>query len=112
MATLTRQQLGRVLTAYADRNAELAIAIRDEDGEIDLLHTAFFKESIDTIARSHSDVAGITHLLFCAKNIERIGDHVTNISENVYFIVTGSMPQQDRIKLDTSSTIKSPPGTP
>lgn len=105
MSTLAQGQLRQVLAAYSDRDAAQAMAIRDADGEIDLLNTAFFKESIDYIARTYRDIAGTAHLLFCAKNIERIGDHVTNISENVYFIVTGTIPAQERKKLDTSSTI-------
>jgi len=105
MSTLAQDQLRQVLAAYADRDAARAMAIRDADGEIDLLNTAFFKESIDYIARTYQDIAGTAHLLFCAKNIERIGDHVTNISENVYFIVTGTTPAEERTKLDTSSTL-------
>lgn len=105
MSELAQKQLRQVLSAYADRDATQAIAIRDRDQEIDLLNTAFFKESIDYIARTYKDIGGITHLLFCAKNVERIGDHVTNISENVYFIVTGASPAQERKKLDDSSTI-------
>ncbi|WP_128625545.1 phosphate signaling complex PhoU family protein [Borborobacter arsenicus] len=105
MSTLAQGQLRQVLAAYADRDATRAMAIRDADGEIDLLNTAFFKESIDYIARPYQDSAGTAHLLFCAKNIERIGDHVTNISENVYYIVTGTIPGEERTKLDTSSTL-------
>ncbi|MBV5270135.1 MAG: phosphate signaling complex protein PhoU [Afipia sp.] len=105
MGALAREQLRRVMEAYIKRDAERAILIRNEDGEIDLLNTEFFSESIDYIARTYSNIAGITHLLFCAKNIERIGDHVTNISENVYFIVTGSQPPGERIKLDRSSDV-------
>ena len=105
MSTLAGEQLRRVLEAYAERDADRAIAIRNEDGEIDVLNTEFFRESIDYIARTYNNIAGITHLLFCAKNIERIGDHVTNISENVYFIVTGSLPPQERVKLDSSSSV-------
>ena len=105
MSTLAQDQLRQVLAAYADRDAARAMAIRDADGEIDLLNTAFFKESIDYIASTYQDIAGTAHLLFCAKNIERIGDHVTNISENVYFIATGTIPAEGRKKLDTSSTL-------
>ena len=105
MSTLAQTQLRHVLAAYADRDATRAMAIRDADSEIDLLNTAFFKESIEYIARTYKDIAGTAHLLFCAKNIERIGDHVTNISEDVYFIVTGAIPAEERKKLDTSSTL-------
>jgi phosphate transport system protein len=105
MGGLAQTQLRAVLEAYANKNAGEAIAIREKDGEIDLLNTAFFKDSIDYIAGTYKDVVGITHLLFCAKNIERVGDHVTNISENVYFIATGAAPAQERKKLDTSSSV-------
>lgn len=105
MSALARRQLRQVLDAYAERDAVKAITIREGDSEIDVLNTEVFKESIEYISRTYKDVAGITHLLFCAKNIERVGDHVTNISENVYFIATGSMPEVERTKRDASSSI-------
>jgi phosphate transport system protein len=105
MASLAHKQLHQVLLAYAERDAGKAIEIRDNDGEIDILHTSFFKESIAQIANTYKNVAGITHLLFCAKNIERIGDHIANISENVYFIATGHLPAEQRRKLDESSSV-------
>lgn len=103
MATLAAGQLARVMDAYATKNADEAIMIRNGDGEIDTLNTEFFRCSIDYLGRRHGDIAGIAHLIFCAKNIERIGDHVTNISENVYFIASGSMPEGERPKHDRSS---------
>lgn len=108
MAALAQSQLRLVLIAYAERDADKAIAIRESDSELDVLHTSFFQESIDYIASAYKDVAGITHLLFCAKNIERIGDHVTNISENVYFIATGHLPAEARRKLDNTANIGKP----
>lgn len=105
MSALAQTQLQHVLAAYADRDATRAIEIRNADSELDLLNTKFFKESIEYIENSYKNIAETAHLLFCAKNIERIGDHVTNISEEVYFIVTGDNLIDEREKLDTSSSL-------
>ena len=105
MSELARGQLRQVLSAYAERDSQRALDIREKDVELDELHTAFFRKSIDHIANNYSDATSLAHLLFCAKNIERVGDHVTNISENVYFIATGITPEEERRKHDTSSTL-------
>ena len=75
--------------------------IRDED--VDALHTSLFRELLTYMMEDPRSISACTHLLFVAKNIERIGDHATNIAENVYFLVHGSMPDDVRPKGDESS---------
>ena len=112
LGKLVRTALKDVLDAFADGDVAKAHDVWNRDEEIDQVYTGLFRELLTYMMEDPRTITACTHLLFMAKNIERAGDHVTNISENVYFIVTGSLPQQDRIKLDTSSTIKAPPGTP
>ncbi|MCX7555842.1 phosphate signaling complex protein PhoU [Xanthomonadaceae bacterium JHOS43] len=103
LATLAIELLQKVLVAYRDRDAEAADMVRRRDAELDTLHTQVFRELLDDMARDPSTIPSCAHLLFIAKNIERIGDHATNIAENVWFLVHGEEPQEARPKSDESS---------
>ena len=102
-------QVTRVMQAYARRDEALAGAVWLEDGDIDALHTALFRELLTCMMQDPRCIGYCTHLLFCAKNLERIGDHATNIAENVHFIATGSFLSGDRPKGETDSTALPPP---
>ena len=105
MANLAMKLISDALDAYAGRDSDMALAVRKADSEIDVLYTAVFKGLLQHISGGSVDVASTAHLLFCAKNIERAGDHATNIAENVFFIVTGALPAGERKKLDMSSIL-------
>ncbi len=105
LATLAARQLERVLEAYARLDPGAALEIRDGDVKIDELHTDFFADALQLIERDGSQAAQATHLLFCAKNLERIGDHATNIAESIHLIATGLDPAEKRRKRDESSTL-------
>ena len=81
LSALASVQLGRALEIYRARDAEQALAVRDEDDQIDELHAEIFRDIVARMSADNSHVAGLVHLLFCAKNIERIGDHATQIAE-------------------------------
>ena len=107
LARMGRQalaQLKTVLDAYSDRNAEAAKAVWRQDEEIDELYNSLFRELLTYMMEDPRTIGLCTHLLFIAKNIERAGDHATNIAETVYHMVTGTYLRVDRPKADLTST--------
>jgi phosphate transport system protein len=105
LSELALVQLKEVLDVYSTRSAEKANAIRQRDGEIDAMYTSLFRELLTYMMEDPRNITSCTHLLFCAKNIERIGDHATNIAETIYYMKTGSQPEGERPKDDTSNTL-------
>jgi tetrahydrodipicolinate N-succinyltransferase len=79
--------------------------VRDRDDQIDAMYTSLFRELLSHMLEDPRNITACTHLLFCAKNIERIGDHATNIAETVYYIVTGRQMPADRPKEDKSHRV-------
>jgi phosphate transport system protein len=103
MADLAGHQLKDVLDAYLERDDARAMDVWHRDGEIDALYTSLFRELLTYMMEDPRNISSCTHLLFCAKNIERIGDHTTNIAETVHFLITGMTLQTERPKNDASS---------
>ncbi len=97
--------LGEVLLAYRDRDADRALLAWARDEELDGLYTGMFRELLTYMMEDPRTITACTHLLFMAKNIERIGDHATNIAENVYFIVHGHRMPQARRKADRTDSL-------
>ena len=108
MAGEVQQMLNQVLDAYATGNAELAMEVWDRDQEVDQMHTGLYSEVLGKMSQAGDMAAVHSHFLFIAKNIERIGDHTTTVAEQVYFLVHGVMPGDERPKADEAS---SAPGT-
>ena len=100
LAELALTQLKEVLDAYATRSADLGQSIRERDEEIDAIYTSLFRELLTYMMEDPRNITACTHLLFCAKNIERIGDHATNIAETVYYMATGAQLAAERPKDD------------
>ena len=100
MAELARDQVNDVVKVYLSRNAGELDMIRDRDEMIDAAYTGVFRELLTYMMEDPRKITGCTHLLFCAKNLERIGDHVTNIAENAYYMITGEQLPLDRPKVD------------
>ena len=98
LSTLVQAQLAQVMQAYARRDKSLAHEVWLKDSEIDTLHTALFRELLTYMMEDPRSIGYCAHLLFCAKNLERIGDHATNIAENVHYIATGQFLSGDRPK--------------
>ena len=111
LARMGRQsliQLKTVLDAYSDRDTEAAKNVWRQDEEIDELYNSLFRELLTYMMEDPRTIGLCTHLLFVAKNIERAGDHATNIAETVYHMVTGTYLRVDRPKADVTSTTPIP----
>ena len=105
MGQVTRDMLQDVMRAYATRDADKALDVWRRDIEVDHMHTAFYKEVLASMSRDPNVVATGAHLLFIAKNIERIGDYATGIAEQIYFLVHGAVPEDSRPKADHTSRV-------
>ncbi|MGF0537458.1 phosphate signaling complex protein PhoU [Agrobacterium sp. ES01] len=105
LSELALEQLTDVLDVYTTRSAEKAKIIRDRDEEIDAIYTSLFRELLTYMMEDPRNITTCTHLLFCAKNIERVGDHATNIAETIYYMTTGMQPEGDRPKDDTTTDV-------
>ncbi len=91
MAEVTRDMLRRSLDAFLARDAAAAREVANLDDEVDHLYRAIFDELLGIMARDPNTISRGTYLLWCAHNLERIGDRVTNIAERVIFMTTGTM---------------------
>ncbi|HBF30509.1 phosphate signaling complex protein PhoU [Rhizobium sp.] len=105
LSELALTQLKEVLDVYTTRSAEKARSIRDRDEEIDAMYTSLFREMLTYMMEDPRNITTCTHLLFCAKNIERVGDHATNIAETIYYMTTGAQPEGERPKDDTTTAV-------
>ena len=105
LAELALTQLKEVLDVYATRSVERLAFMRDRDDQIDAMYTSLFRELLTYMMEDPRNITPCTHLLFCAKNIERIGDHATNIAETIYYVVTGEQMPPDRPKEDKSHKV-------
>ena len=104
MAQRALAQLKDVLDAYSRRDDALALEVWKRDEQIDSLFSSVFRELLTYMMEDPRNISFCTHLLFGAKNIERIGDHTTNIAETVHYIVKGRKIDADRPKNDKTST--------
>jgi phosphate transport system protein len=112
MSELAARQLKDVLDAYVADDVEAAKVVWSRDGEIDALNNSLFRELLTYMMEDARSISFCAHLLFCAKNLERIGDHATNIAETVHYLVTGEALDGERPKDDRSSfaIIEAPAG--
>ena len=104
LGQLAARQVTDVMAAYRDGDAEGAVTVRARDAELDAQYTALFRELLTYMMEDPRNITPCTHLLFMAKNIERIGDHATNIAENVWFLAHGDDPLPPRDNRDETST--------
>ena len=104
MGRLSLEQLKNVLDAYVSMSDEKALEVWRSDEELDALYNSIFRELLTYMMEDPRMIGLCTHLLFGAKNFERIGDHATNIAENVYYLVHGKQIKEERPKKDTTST--------
>jgi phosphate transport system protein len=100
LAKTANKILADALLAYKTSDADLALIVRDADAELDSQYTSYFRELLTYMMEDPRTIGQCTHLLFMAKNMERIGDHATNIAENTWFVVHGDMPEGQRKKDD------------
>ena len=104
MGTIVGGMISNVVDAYLNADVLKAKEVRARDLDVDQLHTSLFRELLTYMMEDARNITACTHLLFIAKNIERIGDHVTNIAENVHYLVAGENIAEDRPKSDLSSS--------
>jgi len=112
MGRLGQAMIKDILDSYVERDAEKALAVWLRDEEMDEMYTSLFRELLTYMIEDPRNITPCTHLLFMAKNLERIGDHTTNIAETLYFLVHGTPLQQVRPKRDRTSlaTAEAGPG--
>jgi phosphate transport system protein len=109
MSNLARALTKDVIDAYVGRDADKALIVWARDEELDEMYSGLFRELLTYMMEDPRNIAASTHLLFVAKNLERIGDHATNIAETVYFLVHGTPLNQARPKGDRSMAVLDPP---
>ena len=103
LAELGLRQVKKVLDAYGARDLAKAREVLARDEEIDAVYTSLFRQLLTYMMEDPRNISMCTHLLFCAKNIERIGDHATNIAETVHYLITGQQwnePRQSSTRVD------------
>ena len=107
MARVVVEIIRDTLDAFVDRDAEKALAILQRDQQVDEFYTALFRSLLTFMMENPHYITPSTHLLFVAKNLERIGDHATSVAEMVFFTATGQRPAE-RPKGDLTSSVYSP----
>jgi phosphate transport system protein len=108
MTEMVLAQIKDVLDAYARRDVDKAMQVWRSDGEIDAVNNSLFRELLTYMMEDPRNISVCIHLMFCAKNIERMGDHATNIAETIYYMVEGQVLPEDRPKSDTTSSTSIP----
>lgn len=103
MSALVQEMIKSALDAYNNRDAEIAEQVRGQDESVDQMHNSLFRELLTYMMENPRNISGAMHLLFIAKNIERMGDHTTEIAQEVIFMVTGKWPDEKRPKGDKTS---------
>jgi phosphate transport system protein len=103
MTRMVLEQMKTVLDSYARRDVSKAMAVWRGDEEIDAVYTSVFRELLTYMMEDPRNISFCIHLLFCAKNIERMGDHATNIAETVHYIIEGRPITDQRPKGDTTT---------
>ena len=98
----TLNQLKGILEAYMDRSLDKISAVRAHEEKIDAMYTSIFRELLTYMMEDPKKITSCTHLLFCAKNLERVGDHITNIAETLYYVMTGNYMPGERPREDMS----------
>jgi phosphate transport system protein len=104
MARSVEQLLKDALDAYVQRDAQLAADVRARDRDVDQMYNALFREFLTHMLEDPRNITACMHLHFIAKNIERVGDHATGIAEQVIYLVTGTLPADQRPKADLMAT--------
>ena len=105
MGQKTLTMIEDVIESYTNEDDKLAVKVRNSDVKIDKMHTQYYLEIVASMQRNKKLAPTGAHLLFIAKNIERVADYVTDIAEQVYFLVNGKVLSDERPKADESSFI-------
>ncbi len=103
MGQVVKEMIKDVLDAYVNGDVDKAVRVWNRDEELDEMYSSLFRELLTYMMEDPRNITAATHLLFIAKNIERIGDHTTNVAEMIYFQVKGVPLRESRPKGDVSS---------
>ena len=106
MAKAVEGMMRDAIDAYIQRDAALAADVRARDIEVDQMYNALFREFLTYMLEDPRNITSCMHLHFIAKNIERMGDHATSISEQVIYLVTGELPDEPRPKDSSVQTVE------
>jgi phosphate transport system protein len=112
MVKFAQKLITDVIDAYVERDADKAVEVWMRDEELDEMYSSLFRELLTYMMEDSRNITASTHLLFMAKNIERVGDHATNIAETVYYLVHGTPLNQARPKADRSTQTSEQPVQP
>jgi phosphate transport system protein len=104
MTKLVLAQVKQVLDAYASRDVAKALEVWRRDEEVDAVNNSLFRELLTYMMEDPRNITSCTHLLFCTQNVERMGDHATNIAETVYYIVEGQPLAEERPKGESTAS--------
>jgi phosphate transport system protein len=110
MCRLVQENLKNTVDAIGESHADRALEVWRSDSMIDDVYSAIFREQITYMMEDPRNITPCTHLLFMAKNLERMGDHATNIAETVYYTITGQAMPSERPKGESSFTVNRPSG--
>ena len=102
MGHIVQKMISDVLDAYSKREIDIAFSVIHADQNVDRIHTSVVEHLVSLIESKPAQAANATHLIFISKDIERIGDHATNIAERVIYILRGHAPTSERPKGDNS----------
>jgi phosphate transport system protein len=105
LAKAVVQMLTDALDAYIRRDVKLAADVRARDRDIDQMYNSIFREFLTHMMEDPRNIGPCMHLHFIAKNIERVGDHATSVAEQVIYLVTGALPDDERPKMDSTGSI-------
>src|SRR6201981_354452 len=108
MTELVLAQIKDVLDAFARRDVGKAVQVWRSDEQVDAVNNSLFRELLTYMMEDPRNISVCIHLLFCAKNIERMGDHETNIAETIYYMVEGRPLPDERPKGDNTATTRVP----
>ena len=104
MAEIAGEMVRDVLNAFAARDAQLAVRVCETDKKVDGFYNSIFRALVSHMMENPATIGNVAHLLFVAKNLERIGDHATNVAEMVYYAATGDhMEEREKVAADDDS---------
>ena len=105
MGRMVQPMIRDVIDAFVEGDTKRALAIIERDEDVDRVYSSCFRELLTYMMEDNKNISACTHLLFVARNIERIGDHATNIAEQIHFMLEGEFPEDKRHKGDTTESI-------
>jgi len=108
MAQTVELMLKDALDSYIHRDVDVARDVRVRDGDVDQMYNALFRQFLTYMMEDPRNITGCMHLHFIAKNIERMGDHVTSIADQVIYLVSGEVPSDARPKEDRTPFVRTP----